>query len=167
MSQINHISLDTGELTSSAQDEFTENAINEMIAWLMDALESQGFVPLPGALCDYNALIDKGDDGLVCSIYGPAKLIPEDVLYNRTGGVVPDEGVPLLIFGVALKDGQSLWKFFLQGFYLGDRVIEMPAEPWITVIPYQMYPYIPDPDQIIRFQNGVARAWLEAQKKLH
>jgi hypothetical protein len=164
MSQIYYLNLDAGEPVLSAQDEFTEKNVYDMTAWLREALGSKGYVALPAPLGDYNALINKGDDGLVCSIYAPAGIIPEDVLRKR-GEDVPPEGVPLLIFGVALDEGKSLWNFFTQGFYTGNRVIPTPPEPWVTVMPYQMYRYISDPGQIIRFQKCVAHAWLKTQKK--
>lgn len=162
MNQINHIILDTGEMTSSASNEFTENAIDNMTVWLQNALKSQGFVPLPAPLSNYNALVDKGDDGLLCSIYGPPEIVPAAL--RSAGDEVLGEGVRLLIFGVAIEDGASMWNFLMQGFYVGDRIIRMPAEPWVTVLPYQMYPYAPDPAQLIRFQKCVARSLLEIQK---
>ncbi|NLC23195.1 hypothetical protein NB640_12755 [Oxalobacter vibrioformis] len=166
MNTINYLNMDEGKAVLSTPDEFTEKAINNMSAWLSSAVKSQKFVSLPEPLSEYNALVDKGDDGLVCSIYAPASLIPPDVLSKRGEEVMP-EGVPLLIFGVALDEGKSLWNFFTQGFYTGDRVIPMPPEPWVTVMPYQMYRYIPDPGQIVRFQKCVARAWFDVQKKSH
>lgn len=160
MSRISYLNLDRGEVIPSTPDEFTENAVTGMTAWLLDVLEHEGYVSLPGSLRDYSALIDAREEGLVCSLYAPARLVQKEEVDE------PDEGVPLLIFGIALANGKSLWDFFMQGFYIGDRVITMPAEPWITVIPYQMYRYLPDPEPIVRFQKCVARAWIKVQENL-
>jgi len=164
MNKITYLNMDEGEAVLSAPDEFTEKAINNMTAWLFKALQSQKFVPLPEPLSDYNALVDKGDDGLVCSIYGPPGILPPEIL-RKTGEDVPEEGVRLLIFGVALEKGESLWNLFRQGFYIGDKAIPMPAEPWVAVMPYQMYPYMPEPELLISFQKCVAHSLLEMDKK--
>lgn len=164
MSTINYLNMDEGETVPSTPDEFTEKAIHKMSAWLSSALKRQKFVPLPEPLSDYNALVDRGDDGLVCSIYAPPRIIPPDVLRKR-GEEVPEEGVRLLIFGVALEKGESLWNLFSQGFYVGDSVVRMPAEPWVAVMPYQMYPYMPEPELLISFQKCVARSLLALDKK--
>lgn len=162
MNQINHIILDTGELTVSAPDEFSQKTIDDMTAWLKHALESTGYVPLPAPLSNYNALVDRGDDGLLCSLYGPPAIVPQAL--QSAAEEVPDEGVRLLIFGVALEKGSRLWNFLMQGFYVGDRIIPMPAEPWVSVLPYQMYPFAPDPGQLIRFQKCVARSLIEISR---
>lgn len=163
MSTINYLNMDEAEVVPSVEGDFTEKAINHMTAWLSRALQSQKFIPLPEPLSEYNALVDKGDDGLVCSIYGPPRILPPEVL-SKMGRDIPEEGVRLLIFGVALENGESLWNLFAQGFYIGDTVIQMPAEPWVAVMPYQMYPYMPRPELLTSFQKCVARSLLEMSK---
>lgn len=163
---INYLTLDTGDVTPSSADEFSDSDISNMTSWLLNALETPETVSLPHPLSKYKALVNKGDEGLLCTIYAPREIIPAEIL-RQAEEPIPHDGVPLLILGVALKDGKRLWEIFIQAFYVGDKHVEMPAEPWITVIPYEMYPYIPDHDLIIHFEKWVARTWFEMNIKRH
>jgi|GEM_PF-4809596 len=164
MSKINYLNLDAGEPVTSIRDEFSEKMLFDMTAWLAAALKNKGFIPLPPPFSGYNALISRGEDGLVCSVYGPEKIMPPEAV-TRAGGEVPEEGLSLLIFGVAPEKGESLWNLFIQGFYVGEQIIRMPSEPWITMIPYQMFRYAPDPGLLVAFQKCVAHSLLDLDKK--
>ena len=164
MSKIDYLNLDIGEPVTSTRDEFNEKTLSDMTAWLSGALKNKGFIPLPPPFSGYNALISRGEDGLVCSVYGLEKIMPSEAVM-KAGGEVPEEGLPLLIFGVAPEKGESLWNLFIQGFYVGEQVIRMPAEPWVTMIPYQMFRYAPDPDLLVTFQKCIAHSLLDLDKQ--